>query len=184
MTFLKHLIVESVNLIFTLIVAVLMFIALRHYVFQPFQVSGLSMLNTLHNGDQMIMLKQQAIHRFDIVVFPEPIHGKESYVKRIIGMPGDSLYYQDDQLYINHQKVDEPFINPSQIDAATFPFTQDFTLMDTIGMDKVPEGYVFVLGDNRPHSGDSRQFGLVPMDSIEGKAVFIYYPFDRLGSVQ
>lgn len=180
--FLKRLLVETVNVLFAVLVAVLIFLALRHYVVQPFQVEGSSMNETLQNGEQMLMFKQTTIDRFDIVVFPDPRGSGSSYVKRVIGLPGDSLYYQDDQLVLNGQVVAEPYLEPhnSQSDEL---FTTNFTLWDTIGHESIPAGYYFVMGDNRPNSGDSRQFGLVPIDSVIGEANFIYFPFDQFGTL-
>lgn len=183
MTFLKQMMLDFINVIFYLIVAVVLMKALRQYVFQPFQVSGHSMENTLQDHDQMLMWKQIDLERFDIVVFPEPHHHQESYVKRVIGLPGDRVSYQDDQLYINDQAIEEPYLS-ANIQASDQPFTENFTLRSLTGKDTVPEGYVFVLGDNRPYSGDSRQFGFVPIEDIEGEAHFIYFPFSRFGSVQ
>ena len=136
----------------------------------------------LHNGDEMIMLKKSKIDRFDIVVFPDPSGSQESYVKRVIGLPGDELYVKDDQLFINNQVIEEPYLEPNK---SNYPdeYTSDFSLWNTVGELRVPEGFYFVLGDNRPHSGDSRQFGLVPIDSVEGEAVFTYSPFEHFGRV-
>lgn len=178
--FLKRLLVETVNVIFAVLVAVLIFLALRHYVVQPFQVEGTSMKETLQNGEQMLMFKQTEIDRFDIVVFPDPRGSGSSYVKRVIGMPGDNLYYQNDQLILNGQLVDEPYLESQDSQSAAL-FTTDFNLWDTLGLETIPAGYYFVMGDNRPYSGDSRQFGLVPINSVIGEAKFTYYPFKQFG---
>lgn len=180
--FLKRLIVETVNVIFAVLVAVLIFLALRHYLVQPFQVEGTSMNQTLQNGEQMLMFKQTEINRFDIVVFPDPRGSGSSYVKRVIGLPGDELYYQDDQLILNGQLVDEPYLDSHDSQSEEL-FTSNFTLWDTLGLETIPAGYYFVMGDNRPYSGDSRQFGLVPIDSVIGEANFIYFPFKQFGTL-
>lgn len=182
MSFIKHCLLDTINFLFYLIVAVVLMKALRQYVFQPFQVSGHSMEATLQDHDQMIMWKQVDLQRFDIVVFPDPNHHQDSYVKRVIGLPGDKVSYQDDQLYINDQKIEEDFLNPPS-ELFSQPFTEDFNLLSLTGEEAVPQGHVFVLGDNRPHSGDSRQFGFIPISDIEGEAHFIYYPFSRFGTV-
>lgn len=180
--FLKKLIVETVNVVFAVLVAVLIFIALRHYLVQPFQVEGTSMNATLNNGQQMLMFKQTEIERFDIVVFPDPRGSNSSYVKRVIGLPGDELYFQDNQLILNGQLVEEPYLEPLKSETEG-NFTEDFNLWDTLGIESIPSGYYFVMGDNRPYSGDSRQFGLVPIDSIVGEANFIYFPFTDFGTL-
>lgn len=178
----KRLIVELVNLIFAAMMAVLVFILIRHYWLQPFQVDGYSMNSTFNNGDQVFMVKHQALERFDVVVFPDPMGSGESYVKRVIALPGDRLYAQDDKLYLNDQLLNEPYLDLS-IGEEGKNFTEDFSLWDVTGEQEVPPGYVFVLGDNRPHSGDSRQFGFVEQRSIMGHARYIYFPFDRMRKI-
>lgn len=181
MSFFKFLINEIINGIFAVIIAILIFLALRQYVLQPFQVEGNSMELELRNQDQMVMFRNTDLERFDVVVFPDPRGSASSYVKRIIAMPGDELYFNNDTLYLNNQPIEEPYLEPLKSESQDRNFTDDFSLWDTIGLTQVPEGYYFVLGDNRPFSGDSRQFGLVEIDSIQGEANFIYYPFNRMG---
>ena len=178
--FLKNVIVETVNVIFAVLMAVVIFLLLRTYVVQPFQVEGTSMNNTLQNGEQMLMLKMTELNRFDVVVFPDPRGSDDSYVKRIIALPGDEVYFEADQLVLNGQFVDEPYLEPLK-SLSEDNFTQDFNLWDSLGVTSVPAGYYFVMGDNRPFSGDSRQFGFVPIESIVGEANFIYYPLSEFG---
>ena len=169
-----------VNLVFYSLIAVLLFGALRHYVAQPFQVDGHSMEATLLDQEHLFLLPKASIERFDVVVFPDPRGHGDSYIKRVIGLPGDRLRVENDQLYLNDQAVAEPYLEPMKSQSTQKPFTQDFSLWDTIGQETVPEGYYFVMGDNRPRSGDSRQFGLVPIDSVKGEANFVYLPFNRM----
>ncbi|MGO1433477.1 MAG: signal peptidase I [Ruoffia tabacinasalis] len=183
MRLLKYLINELVSIIFAVLVAVLIFLALRHYVLQPFQVEGSSMEPQLHNQDQMVMLRNNEIERFDVVVFPDPRGSGDSYVKRIIGQPGDELYFSNDTLYLNNQAVEEPYLEPLKSETEG-KFTEDFSLWDTLGLTQVPEGYYFVMGDNRPYSGDSRQFGLIQAEDIQGVTNFVYFPFERFGKIE
>lgn len=183
MNFIKSLINEIVNILFAVLIAILIFLALRQFVLQPFQVEGNSMELELRNQDQMVMFRNTNLNRFDVVVFPDPRGSGSSYVKRIIGLPGDELYYNNDILYLNNQALEEPYLEALKSQSHNGNFTNDFSLWDTLGIAQIPEGYYFVLGDNRPNSGDSRQFGLVEMSSIQGEANFIYYPFDRLGKL-
>jgi signal peptidase I len=183
MRLLKYLINELVSIIFVVLVAVLIFLALRHYVLQPFQVEGSSMEPQLHNQDQMVMLRNNEIERFDVVVFPDPRGSGDSYVKRIIGQPGDELYFSNDTLYLNNQAVEEPYLEPLKSETEG-KFTEDFSLWDTLGLTQVPEGYYFVMGDNRPYSGDSRQFGLIQAEDIQGVTNFVYFPFERFGKIE
>ncbi|WP_455362894.1 signal peptidase I [Ruoffia tabacinasalis] len=171
------------SIIFAVLVAVLIFLALRHYVLQPFQVEGSSMEPQLHNQDQMVMLRNNEIERFDVVVFPDPRGSGDSYVKRIIGQPGDELYFSNDTLYLNNQAVEEPYLEPIKSETEG-KFTEDFSLWDTLGLTQVPEGYYFVMGDNRPYSGDSRQFGLIQAEDIQGVTNFVYFPFERFGKIE
>lgn len=183
MRLLKYLINELVSIIFAVMVAVLIFLALRHYILQPFQVEGSSMEPQLHNQDQMVMLRNNEIERFDVVVFPDPRGSGDSYVKRIIGQPGDELYFSNDTLYLNNQAVEEPYLEPLKSETEG-KFTEDFSLWDTLGLTQVPEGYYFVMGDNRPYSGDSRQFGLIQAEDIQGVTNFVYFPFERFGKIE
>ena len=170
---------EFINLLFSITIAVVLFLIIKSYLVQPFQVEGHSMDLTLKDGSQMLLLKQTKIDRFDIVVFPDPMGSGQSYVKRLIGLPGDSLYVKDDVLYINNQPTAEPYLEPLKSQTEGI-FTQDFSLWDTIGEEVIPEGYYFVLGDNRPASGDSRQFGLVLIESIQGETSIVYFPFNQI----
>lgn len=179
MRFLRVLFGELINLLFSVSIAVVLFLLIKSYIVQPFQVEGHSMDLTLKDGNQMLLLKQTQIERFDIVVFPDPMGSGQSYVKRLIGLPGDSLYVKDDVLYINNVPIEEPYLEPLKSESEGI-FTQDFSLWDTIGEEVIPEGYYFVLGDNRPGSGDSRQFGLVPIESIQGETSIVYFPFNQI----
>ncbi|HBY89262.1 MAG: signal peptidase I [Ruoffia tabacinasalis] len=183
MSLLKYLINELVSIIFAVLVAVLIFLALRHYVLQPFQVEGSSMEPQLHNQDQMVMLRNKDIERYDVVVFPDPRGSGDSYVKRIIGEPGDEIYFSNDTLYLNNQPVEEPYLEPLKSETEG-KFTEDFSLWDTLGLTEVPEDYYFVMGDNRPYSGDSRQFGLIQAEDIQGVTNFVYFPFERFGKIE
>ena len=146
---------------------------------RPFTVSGASMYPTLHNGDRMVLSKVGDIHRFDVVILKAPDENVE-YIKRVIGMPGDTIEMKSGVLYINGKKVDQPFINTEALAKQTV-FMDDFTLESLTGESKVPEGKYFVLGDNRGVSKDSRMIGFIDRSAIEGKAVFTIWPFGRIG---
>lgn len=183
MSLVRNVLIELVNVIFAIMVAVLLFMALRHYVVQPFQVDGHSMDLTLESGEQLFLMKQSHIDRFDVIVFPDPLGSSSSYVKRLIGLPNEKLRVENDQLYINDIPIDEPYLEPLKSQSEG-NFTEDFSLYDTVGVERIPEGYYFVMGDNRPGSGDSRQFGLVPISSVLGEASLVYYPFDHFRQLQ
>ena len=151
------------------------------YIFlgRPFTVSGASMYPTLHNGDRMILSKIGEINRFDVVVLKAPDENVE-YIKRVIGMPGDTLEMKQGVLYINGKKIDQPFINTEALQKQTV-FIDDFTLQTLTGETKIPEGKYFVTGDNRGVSKDSRMIGLIDRKAIEGKAVFTIWPMNQFG---
>ena len=149
------------------------------FVGKPFTVSGQSMYPTLHDSDRMFMSKLGDIKRFDIVVLQAPDQDKE-YIKRVIGIPGDTIEVKDGKLYINGQVVDQPFINTELLMNKTV-YIDDFTLQELTGELKVPEGKYFVMGDNRGVSKDSRMIGFIERSAIEGKAVFTIWPLNRIG---
>ena len=172
---------EILSWIWSIAAAGVIMAILYFFVGRPFTVSGQSMYPTLHNGDHMIMSKLGDINRFDVVVLQAPDEDKE-YIKRVIGMPGDTLEVKNGILYINGKAVDQPFINTNN-DKKTV-FIDEFTLKELTGEDKVPEGKYFVMGDNRGVSKDSRMIGFIDKSAIEGKAVFTVWPINRIGGLK
>ena len=128
------------------------------------------MQTTYENQDRVIVSKIGHIKHFDTIVFHSPIE-KEDYIKRVIGLPDDTIEIQDDTLYINGQKYEEPYLkqNKSQL-------LPNQRLTENIKI-KVPKDYIFVLGDNRQNSMDSRQIGCISKDAVIGKAIFRFHPF-------
>ena len=159
----------------SLVIAALLFV----FVGKTFTVSGQSMYPTLHNLDRMFMSKLGDIHRFDVVVLHAPDQDKE-YIKRVIGMPGDTIAVVEGKLYINGIVVEQPFINKDVLENKTV-YIDDFTLENLTGETTVPDGKYFVMGDNRGVSKDSRMIGFIERSAIEGKAVFTIWPFNRIG---
>jgi signal peptidase I len=163
----------------TSFVAGVIVLLLRGFLFIPVEVTGQSMESTLMQSDLIIMERFSTIKRFDVVVIR--LKDAETLVKRVIGLPGDSIKFQDNQLYVNDQKVKEPFLaNNLKNYHQQAPFTNDFTLETVIGKTHLDEGEYFVLGDNRPYSRDSRLFGVVHEEDILGKGLFVYYPFQDM----
>ena len=165
--------------IWSFIVAFIIVGAVYIFLGRPFTVSGASMYPTLHNGDRMILSKIGDINRFDVVVLKAPDENVE-YIKRVIGMPGDTLELKQGVLYINGKKIEQPFINTEALQKQTV-FIDDFTLQSLTGKTKIPEGKYFVMGDNRGVSRDSRMIGLIDRKAIEGKAVFTIWPMNQFG---
>ncbi|OEH91242.1 signal peptidase I [Bacillus solimangrovi] len=160
-----------------LLIAVALAAIIRYFFFAPIVVDGLSMMPTLHDQNRMIVNKfNYSIgkpQRFDVVVF-EATEDKD-YIKRVIGLPGDHVAYKDDVLYINGEQMNEPYLDELKKDVEG-NLTYDFTLEELTGFDVVPEGELFVLGDNRRFSKDSRMIGTIPMERIIGEAQLVYWP--------
>ncbi|WP_033829240.1 signal peptidase I [Bacillus andreraoultii] len=156
-----------------IVIAALLAAAIRYFLFTPIIVDGESMMPTLEDRDRMIVnrlsYKVGEPKRFDIVVF----HATEEkdYIKRVIGLPGDKIEYKDDTLYINGKKIDEPYLKEYKKELIGGTLTDPFTV-------EVPKGHVFVMGDNRRYSKDSRHIGPIPIDEILGKANIIYWPLE------
>lgn len=142
------------------------------------------MMPTLHNGDRMIVNKLGKPDRFDIIVFHAP--EQKDYIKRVIGLPGDTVEYKDDILYVNGKAYEEPYLDTYKehiIDDG--PLTPDFILEETPGgHTTVPEGEVFVMGDNRRFSKDSRHIGTIPLDEIIGDTNLVYWPIKDIRFVK
>lgn len=186
--------------LFTLIVAII--IISRWLLWSPVTVDGHSMDPTLSDQERLIMFRTQNIKRFDIVVVSElDDQGKEKLiVKRVIGMPGDSIRYDNDTLYINDKVIDEPYLKEYQdafakdklqeiysynkqfqarAQVAT-AFTVDSNFQPNFAVE-VPEGHYYLLGDDRLVSQDSRAVGTFTKDAIQGKIVFRMWPLNRAG---
>lgn len=162
----------------------IVFFIINQFFFAPVMVDGDSMEPTLINGDYLLLNKFSDIERFDIVVFPPPDQEDTQYVKRIIGLPGDTIEYHEDVLYLNGEPTDQPFLDGSVNMDASIYSSGDFTLLTLLGVEVVPEGQYFVLGDNRLNSRDSRSFGFVEQESILGKVSLRYWPFEEIGVVE
>ena len=142
-------------------------IFIRSFIVTPVVVSGPSMEDTLYDG-QILLLKKfdHKFERNEIVVFE---HGNSKLVKRVIGLPGEHVKYADGVLYINGAKIDDAYAYK----------TNDFDLQ-YLGYTTIPEGYYFVLGDNRTKSSDSRMIGLIKEDVISGTVSFRIWPIGKI----
>ncbi|MGX7024952.1 signal peptidase I [Vagococcus hydrophili] len=182
----KHWIKELLWLVS--LVAIL--VAIRVFVFSPIKVEGLSMMPTLVDGEKAIAYKLGDIKRFDVVPLKAPDDPALFYVKRVIGLPGDTVEYKEDQLLINGQALNEPYLTDYQQkwkDAGNAePLTPNFTLSELTGQQTVPENTYFVLGDNRRVSKDSRypEVGFIPKDNIIGKAKVSFWPPEKWGMIK
>ena len=162
----------------------IVFFVINHFFFAPVMVDGDSMEPTLINGDYLLLNKFSDVERFDIVVFPPPDQADTQYVKRIIGLPGDTIEYHEDVLYLNGEPTDQSFLNENIAEDASIYASGDFTLLTLLGVEVVPEGQYFVLGDNRLNSRDSRSFRIIDQESILGKVRLRYWPISEIGLVE
>ncbi|WP_430604116.1 signal peptidase I [Enterococcus sp. DIV0724b] len=141
-------------------------------------VHGFSMVPTLREGDKVLIRKNSELRRFDLASFT--LGGGIPQVRRVIGLPGETIRYKDDTLYVNNQPVDEKFlvaaINESQKNGRNY--TEDFVKKAVI----IPKGYYFVLGDNRPYATDSRHYGLVAKGNVFGRVTTQIFPFNEVKS--
>jgi signal peptidase I len=146
------------------------------FLYQPVKVEGTSMMPSLEDQERIFVNKfvyrLEPIEREDIVVFKYPRDPSKSFIKRVIGMAGDRIRIDGGQVYVNNEPLDEDYVPPAYTDARSFAEIV------------VPPNSYFVLGDHRSMSNDSRDFGPVNQSFIYGKAVFGYWPMDKLGRVR
>jgi signal peptidase I len=145
------------------------------------QVSGPSMQPTFESNDRIIALRHDKIDRGDIVILKAPDEPGALYIKRVIGMPGDTLQSKNDVMYINGKKYAQPFLKEyeSELPSGTL-YTEDFTLQ-SLGMgSKVPKDSYFVMGDHRNVSKDSRRIGYIKKSAIVGVVKLRYWPLNQM----
>lgn len=145
---------------------------------EPVIVSGTSMSPTLKQDEKLLIYKTTNLKYGDIVSFKAPDETDKYYIKRVIGVAGDTVEYKDGVLYINGEKKEESYLDSLRTELtnehSNQKVTEDFTLktLQSTASEKVPEGYIFVMGDNRPDSKDSRYFGFISVESVIGKMVY------------
>jgi signal peptidase I len=136
------------------------------------EVASPSMEDTLFLGNRVVVYKLAYIKDLpehgDVIVFHPPFESSQPFIKRLIGGPGDVISIKNGRIYLNEQPLDEPYLKSSMYAQSDGHWT-------------VPQDAIFVMGDNRNHSNDSRSWGFVPIDNVIGKAIFIYWPFVNLG---
>ncbi|MGG5330759.1 signal peptidase I [Enterococcus sp. AZ163] len=149
----------------------------RHFIFTPIEVIGASMNPTLQDSERLFGLKVGEIKRLDVVSFAAPDVEDKDYIKRVIGLPGEEVLYEDDQLYIDGEKIDEPYLaeNKKALPEGML-LTDDFVYT-------VPKGTYFVMGDNRQNSKDSRMLGAIDEEEIFANAKVVFWPINKMGTV-
>lgn len=167
----KVIIIKWIKEVTPYILIILAVLLVRKYIITPVRVNGTSMEPTLLNGEVLVLEKMNNNYeRFDIVVLNA---NGERLVKRIIGLPGEHIEYYDNKLFIDNKIIKNKVTNYE---------TYDFYL-EELGIDIIPEGYYFVLGDNRENSVDSRYIGLISDQDILGTVRFRFYPFNKIGDI-
>ncbi len=145
------------------------------FLYQPVKVEGTSMAPLLTDQERIFINKFvyrfEPIGRGDVVVFWYPLDRSKSFIKRVVGLPGETVEIRQGRVYVNGKRLNEPYVPPQFTDVSTF------------GPVRVPPDEYFVMGDHRASSNDSRVFGPVPDRYIYGKAVFAYWPMERFGSI-
>lgn len=145
------------------------------FLYQPVKVEGTSMMPVLADQERVFINKFiyrfESIQRGDIIVFAYPGDTSKSYVKRVIGLPGDRVRIDGGVVYVNGQPLDEPYVPARYFDERSYP------------EERIAARHLFVLGDHRSVSNDSRDFGVVGEIYVTGKAVFVYWPVHKLGKL-
>lgn len=167
-------ILETIVFVGSLFIVVYLFVA------QPNQVKGASMDPTFGSGDYIftskVTYKMRSFHRGDVIVFKSPHNPDIEYIKRIIGVPGDVVMVKDSEVYVNGRQLNEPYISAkTNLWEGGFSKNGEGT--------KIAEGMLFVMGDNRPRSSDSREFGPVTEESVIGQVFYRYFPPSKAGVI-
>ena len=158
-----------------LVVALVLAMVIIVFFYQPVKVEGTSMAPLLSDQERIFINKFvyhfKPIERGDVVVFWYPLDRSKSFIKRVVGLPGDRVVIRAGNVYVNDRQLEEPYVPPQSLD------------MSTYGPVRVPDDMYFVMGDHRVSSNDSRIFGSVPAGFIYGKAVFAYWPWNQFGTL-
>lgn len=151
------------------VVIIIVVVLIRTFIITPVRVSGSSMFPTLKNNEILLLKKYDKNYkRFDVVVVD---YYNDRLIKRVIGLPGDKIKFENNKLYVNGKYVEEKFKRNTR--------TSDFEYNG-----KIPEGYYFIMGDNRGNSTDSRIIGPVKKSSIKGKIAIRLFPFNKFGKIK
>ena len=162
------------DLAFSVLIAVILIV----FIYQPVKVEGTSMMPTLTDQERIFINKFTyhlglgSIDRSDMVVFWFPLDPAKSYIKRVIGIPGDTVYIDAGQVYVNGRPLTESYVPEDYRDRVSWE------------EHRIPPDEYFVLGDHRSSSSDSRTWGFVRRDAIYGKAVFVYWPLKNIGRLR
>lgn len=157
----------------------LLIVVMREFIVEPVEVHGQSMQPTFEEADLVMISKLTSIENFDLIVFKVP--NGDNYIKRVIGIPGDRVEVKDDELYLNGQVVEEPYLQSNRAKAHAMGYRG---LMADVAALTVPSGCYFVLGDNRAHSLDSRKIGFISEKDVIGEVKLRLSPVKEIGVVR
>lgn len=172
---------ELIELIKSVIIAAIAAFLIVTFIFRPVAVDGLSMFPTLHNADRLIIEKVTYYFRNpipgDIVVINYPANPKEQFIKRVIAVGGDKFKIYNHNVYVNGNLKNEPYIYEHMNAAIDQKYQNEIT---------IPKGTIFVMGDNRNDSRDSRysDVGFVDLKQVVGKTIIRIFPFNKIGGVR
>jgi len=180
----------------SIVIAVILALFIRTFVVQAFKIPTGSMENNLLIGDHLLvnkfvlgpsasrlehaLLPLGTIKRGDVVVFKYPEEPERDFIKRIIGLPGDTLELKQKKVYINGTPLDEPYVHFLEQPGSGNPLSEVTSLdvRENYGPVTVPENQYFAMGDNRDNSADSRYWGFLPRDYVKGRALIIYWSYE------
>src|SRR5579863_1636777 len=158
-----------------LVIALSLAVVIIIFLYQPVKVEGTSMAPLLSDQERIFINKFvyrfEPIERGDVVVFWYPIDHSKSFIKRVVGLPGETIEIRAGHVYVEGKELKEPYVPGNYLDGSSYPSV------------RIPAGNYFVMGDHRDSSNDSRVFGPVGRPYIYGKAVFAYWPVDHFGSL-
>ena len=181
MNVLKSVIKFVMEILETIVFIGSLFIVVYLFIMQPNQVKGASMEPTFQSGDYIftskITYKFRPIKRGDVIVFKSPKNPDIDYIKRIIALPGDTLLVDNGIVYVNNNQVNENYIS-EQTNLWNGGYIKEGVSVT------IPEEDIFVMGDNRPRSSDSREFGPISIDSIIGNVIYRYFPSTKMGIIK
>ncbi len=176
----KRLVAGFFDFLQGIVVVLAVMVMIYLFIMSPQEINGASMEPNFHNGEYILTNKIEYKlvdpQRGDVVIFKSPKNKDIDYIKRIIAKPGETVSLKNNALFVNGNKVEEPYLSPG-----TYIFGGSFLQENQSVV--IPPGQYFVLGDNRPHSSDSREFGPIAKEDFIGKAVLRYWPFPEFGVV-
>jgi len=180
----------------SIVIAVILALFIRTFVVQAFKIPTGSMEENLLIGDHLLvnkfvlgpsetslerrLLPIGTIKRGDVIVFKYPVEPERDFIKRVIGLPGDTVELREKKVYINSKALDEPYVHFLQPPSSQSAFHEEtgWDVRERYGPGTVPPNQYFVMGDNRDNSQDSRYWGFLPRDNVKGKALLIYWSYE------